>query len=519
MATLLQDILTESAARWPDRVALRDQGRELGYRELDRLSNQLARALGSAGVEPGDRVGIYLNKSAASILSIFGILKSGAVFVPLDPNAPAARLSYIVQDCGIRVLVSSSSRSDGISALHQAGSSLDRVILTDPETQPLPVAAIPWTRVRAEEDGPLPTTARATDLAYLLYTSGSTGAPKGVMVTHRNVFTFIDWCATEFRLTPEDRVTSAAPIHFDLSTFDIYVTLQAGATIVLVPEGLSIFPVQVVQLLHDERITATYLVPSQLAMMLTYGQLREFNLGSLRLVLFAGEVFPLKYLREAVAAVPRAAWYNLYGPTETNVVTWYRVQPGDLAPARTEPVPIGRAIDQVEVFAIDEQGNRVTAANVEGELHVRGPCVAPGYWGQPEKSARNFGPGEQYATGDVVTLDPDGINWRFVGRRDHMVKSRGYRIELGEIEAALLRHAEVREAVVVAVPDELVGNRLHAFVVPAGEGTPSAEELRGWCSRQLPSYMVPERIELRSDLPRTSTGKVNRQLLAKAARA
>jgi amino acid adenylation domain-containing protein len=526
LAFLLHHLLSESAARWPYKQAVRDQGTGLTYGELDRLTNQLAAALRSAGVRRGDRVGIYVHKSLASVVSIFGILKAGGVYVPLDPNAPAGRLAYITRNCDIRVLLTASDKTDGVRVLYEAGTPLTTVVLTDDKIRPAAVpqakALITWDQVVVQDARPLPSLGTIeTDLAYILYTSGSTGEPKGVMIAHRTIFTFISWCYEIFQLTPDDRVTSHAPLHFDLSTFDIYVTIKAGATVILVPEKLSIFPVQFVQLLQQERITVTYLVPSILSMIVNYGQLESHDLSALRLILFAGEIFPIKYLRRLVAAIPQAHYYNLYGPTETNVCTYYKVQPGDLAAERAQPVPIGVPCANIEVFAVDDEGGRVTQPGREGELWVRGSCVAQGYWADPEKTARNFvrNPYQPYfdevayRTGDIVVLDEDGLNWRYVGRRDHMIKSRGYRIELGEIEATLYTHAGVKEAAVVAIPDELIGNRLKAFIVPI-EDALSVKELRAYCSTHLPGYMVPESIEFRPELPKTSSGKVNRPLLA-----
>jgi acyl-coenzyme A synthetase/AMP-(fatty) acid ligase len=341
------------------------------------------------------------------------------------------------------------------------------------------------------------------------------------MISHRTIFTFIDWCSETFDIGPDDRVTSHAPLHFDLSTFDIFVTIRAGATVCLIPEKLSVFPINLVRFLQDERITVTYMVPSIYSLMVNFGKLDGFDLSRLRLIVFAGEVFPIKYLRRLAEAVPHADYYNLYGPTETNVCTYYKVAPADLAPERTEPVPIGRACENMEVFALDEAGHRVTEPGVEGELWARGGCVALGYWGDPEKTSVNFvrNPIEPhfeemaYRTGDLVTLAEDRQNWLFVGRRDHMIKSRGYRIELGEIEAALYAHADVKEAVVVAVPDELIGNRLKAYVVPVAAERLTIPDLKTFCAQKLPAYMVPEFFEFRDSLPKTSTGKVNRREL------
>jgi acyl-CoA synthetase (AMP-forming)/AMP-acid ligase II len=327
-------------------------------------------------------------------------------------------------------------------------------------------------------------------------------------------------------VTQADRVTSHAPLHFDLSTFDIFVSIKGAATVVLVPEKLSIFPVRLVRLLQDERITITYLVPSILSLMVNYGELGRHDLSALRTILFAGEVFPIKYLRQLVGAIPHSDYYNLYGPTETNVCTYYRVQPKDLSPDCTQPVPIGVACENLEVFAVDEEGQLVNEVGKEGELWVRGSVVAQGYWGDPEKTARGFvhnlfQPHFQevaYRTGDIVTLDPDGTNWRYVGRRDHMVKSRGYRIELGEIEAALYGCEGVKEAAVVAIPDDLIGNRLAAFIVPLEEKNLTIKDLQAYCGERLPRYMIPESIEFRSTLPKTSTGKIDRPMLVRESR-
>jgi acyl-coenzyme A synthetase/AMP-(fatty) acid ligase len=221
-------------------------------------------------------------------------------------------------------------------------------------------------------------------------------------------------------------------------------------------------------------------------------------------------------------AIPGAAYYNFYGPTETNVITYYRVPPldGD----RTAPIPIGVPCANIEVFALTDEGGTVSRPGEVGELYARGPCVAQGYWGDAEKTQRNFVENPRprgfhevaYRTGDIVTLDDAG-NYLFLGRRDDMVKSRGYRIELGEVESALYRHAGVREAAVVAVPDSAIGNRLVAFVVAEDGRGISATELQDFCTETIPRYMVPETIEFRESLPKTSTGKVDKVTLARTA--
>lgn len=530
MAFLLHHLLMDSARLHPDKEAVRFEGQFLTYRQLDQMTNQVARMLGGLGVKRGDRVGIYVHKSLASAISVFGIMKAGGVYVPLDPNAPAKRLAYIARNCDIQALLTSTEQLPNLSQFFEEGTPIKNILLSDdlkPVSTEFPdgVRVVPWADIQQQPKGaPEASEAIETDLAYILYTSGSTGDPKGVMISHRTIFTFINWCSDTFQITSEDRITSHAPLHFDLSTFDLYVTIKAGATVVLVPEKLSVFPVRLVQLLQEEHITVTYLVPSILSMMVNYGKLYAHDLSRLRLILFAGEVFPIKYLRDLVSAIPHAEYYNLYGPTETNVCTYYKVQPSDLEPERTQPVPIGKACENMEVFAVGDDGQLVSEVGKEGELWARGSCVAQGYWGDPEKTARNFVRNIHqpyyeevaYRTGDIVTLHEDGINWIYIGRRDHMIKSRGYRIELGEIEAAFYGHKGVKEVAVVAIPDEMVGNRIKAFVVPMDHNGLTVKELETHAAQKLPRYMVPESIEFRDELPKTSTGKINRPLLVKS---
>jgi amino acid adenylation domain-containing protein len=356
-----------------------------------------------------------------------------------------------------------------------------------------------------------------TDPAYLLYTSGSTGKPKGVIITHRNALTFVDWGVATFGITTDDRLSNHAPLHFDLSVFDIYAALQCGATVVMVPDQIALFPGELARWIRDRNISVWYSVPSALVRMLLHGGMRQVSYPRLRILLFAGEVFPMKFLRDVMHLLPHTRFANLYGPTETNVCTYY-VVPHDLDPDATA-IPVGAACANTEVFAVDEN-DRIVEAGQEGELVVRGPAVMAGYWDLPERTSQSLVRNrlqeafedKLYRTGDIVRQSPDG-NYVFVGRRDHMVKSRGYRIELGEIEQVLLRHDDVREAVVIPLPDEEVGARLMAFAHPHPDRTVGAEELRAFCLVHLPHYMVPEAFFVREELPKTSTGKTDRQAL------
>ncbi|HEY6495106.1 MAG TPA: amino acid adenylation domain-containing protein [Trebonia sp.] len=531
MAYLLQHLLADSAARTPEQPAVAVGERFLTYAELDGLSNQVARALLARGVAPGDRVGILAPKSAASLVAQYGVLKAGAAYVPLDPKSPATRLATIMNDSGICVVLadqatarSAAAMAESVPALHTvivAGPHWGKEAKAEPEAGLAPPgpAIVGWDDVLAEPaEAPGIDQAIDTDLAYILYTSGSTGTPKGVMISHRASLTFVEWSAACTGLGEQDRVSSPAPLHFDLSVFDVFASCLAGACMVVVPEMMSIFPARLAQWLERERISVWYSVPSVLTMLVTRGNLAGFDLSGLRAVIFAGEVFPAKYLTQLMAQVPGARYLNWYGPTETNVCTWYEVPPGA---ELTAPVPIGKACANTDVFAVTADGSRVSKPGEEGELLARGSGLMSGYWANSEKTgsvlvSNPFQAGydeRAYRTGDLVTLDDDG-NFVYVGRRDGMVKTRGYRVELGEVEAALYAHPAISEAAVLPVPDELLGSRLRAVICADGPDGLTREEVLDHCRRRLPGYMVPDVVEFCEALPRTSTGKVDRVRLA-----
>jgi amino acid adenylation domain-containing protein len=529
MAYLLQRLLTEAVVRQPQRPAVASDGCLLTYQELDRLSNKMARALLRLGVTPGDRVGILAPKSAAAVIGIYGTLKAGACYVPLDPKAPAGRLSHIVRDSGAAVIVADEARTSQATILAGAVPRSAGVVVASVPGRPgheeavvdpaQGAAIVPWTAVTGESGEPMAEErAIETDLAYILYTSGSTGTPKGVMISHRNSLTFVEWAAAAAGLSDQDRVCSPAPLHFDLSVFDIFAACAAAACLTVLPDGAATFPVSIARWLEAERISVWYSVPSVLTLLACYGSLQQFDLSSLRTVIFAGEVFPPKHLARLMAEVPHSRYLNWYGPTETNVCTAFEV-PATWADA--QPPPIGKACANTEVFAVTSEGQRVSGPGEVGELYVRGPSLMRGYWGQPGKTSealvRNPFRAESgelvYRTGDLVTLDQAG-NYAYLGRRDSMVKIRGYRIELGEVEATLYRHPAIREAAVLPVPDELLGNRLRAVVAADGAGNLTREDVLDHCRRWLPGYMVPDIIEFREEMPRTSTGKVDRAGLA-----
>jgi len=518
MADLLTQLLAKSAARYPERTAVWARGRCLTYQELEQRSNQLANLLCERGVQSGDRIGLYFRKSVESVVSMFGALKAGAIYVPLDLQQPVARTAAIIGNCAVKCLITGSDRLKSLNsaAMH----SVEFSIITDDgcSSQP-PSNVFPWGALSSfsASQAPEHRAPKTTDLAYILYTSGSTGEPKGVMLSHQNALTFIEWCADVFQIRSEDHLSSHAPLHFDLSVFDVYNAIEAGAAVHMIPDNLLPFPAGLAEFMEKHAISVWYSVPSALVYLVLHGNLQTRDLRRLRLILFAGEVFPMKYLRQLANLLPNAELYNLYGPTETNVCTYYRVDRSRLA--TMERLPIGRACAHIQVFAANEHGGIIHPGQT-GELYVRGLSVTRGYWGRSETHEmvvpKCFQPpfeGKLYRTGDLVVLREDG-DYDFIGRCDCQIKSRGYRIELGEIEAAILSQPAVREAAAIALPDDEIGARIKAVVALHKGCSLTAMDIQQHCASRVPKYMIPEMIEFRGNLPRTSTGKIDRVQLA-----
>lgn len=521
MAYLLHQLLTETGRRAPEAEAVRLLDRAITYRELDHLSNQIAHLLIANGIARGDRVGLYLHKSPEAIAAIFGVMKSGACYVPVDANAPGMRLQEIGRQCSFRALITSNVLYQKLDESFHSDCPMNALLFVDEApSRSLPVSVFTFTEHLPQQSANEPRVpAIDHDLAYILFTSGSTGVPKGVMLSHLNALTFVNWACETFAVTARDRLSQHAPFNFDLSVFDIFVAAKAGAALSLVPEGLSVFPLQLSQFIQDQKITIWYSVPMVLTLLHQRGRLEERDLSSLRWVLFAGEVFPTKHLRALMEKLPGKRYANLYGPTETNVCAWYEVD-APLAPEEMAPIPIGKACANTDLIPINTKGERVLGPGEEGLLYARGSTVMQGYYGRPEATAASFmshpfaaGREEKlYCTGDWVTIDEKG-NYLFVGRKDHMIKTRGYRVELGEIEAVIVSHPAVDEAVAVPVPDEAIGNTIHAVVTLADSKSLEVARLKQHCAEKLPAYMVPEKIQFRDSLPRTDNGKIDRRRL------
>lgn len=484
----LHRLVSDAAARNPGRTAVRGPDGTATYGELDVLADALALKLRSVDVEPGDRVGLWLDKSVVTVAAMQACLRLGAAYVPIDPLSPSARANTIAADAQTRAIITDPDRAQ----------SLERPVLA------LAQGEQTW-RAELEHADRLPDHARpaAHDLAYILYTSGSTGSPKGVCISHLNALAFIKWAVRELDLNEDDRLSSHAPFHFDLSVLDLYGAFAVGASVSLLAESSARIPGLLVDYGHREQISVWYSVPSALMLMMQRGGLFERPDWQPRVVCFAGESFPISHLRKLRDHWTEARLFNLYGPTETNVCTYYEVTE-QISPDRALPVPIGRACSGDEVWLETESGGRAEVGE-SGELIVDGPTVMLGYWGKPPHT----GP---YRTGDFARVEPDG-NLLFLGRRDHMVKVRGHRVELEEIEAVLGAHDGVQDVAVVTT-GEGINTELVAFIVPQGDRCPSLLALKRQCASRLPHYMIIDRVLEVHALERTRNGKVDRKALA-----
>jgi len=483
---LLHHWLRRTSERHPTCAAILEDERVTTFSRLLEDAESLSHALTKRGLSKGDRVALVLPKSSEAITSLFAVLMAGAIYVPIQPRWPAEKIQSTIDDCTPRFTIKASENS---------------LVIVDCANG----EQLSWREMLAASHGACPEPDIAPDdPAFILFTSGSTGKPKGVVISHRAVGAFVKWSAEEFQLRREDRIACPSPLSFDLSTFDVFNMALIGATCVLVPDQVVWMPRFLTQFVREQRITVWYSVPSILAGMLNEGGFTRGKYPDLRVILFAGEVFAGRNLAKMQAVTPHAVCANLYGPTETNVITWYRV-PSGFEPSK--PIPIGKACPYAEVMMDSSSG----------ELLANGESLMSGYWNRPQETEQafvNVSGKRFYCTGDRVSLTDSG-DYVYLDRLDRQVKRRGFRIELGEIEAALLRHAEVLEAAVIASHDPEAQTMIAAFVRRCPESTLSLIDVKTFCAQFLPSYSMPDRVLFVEAMPKGARGKIDYAALKK----
>jgi len=493
-SSTIAELFAAQAARTPDAVAVIAQGRTLTYRELDESANRLARRLQNLGVKPDTLVGVAMGRSETLVVSMLGILKAGGAYVPLDPTYPPDRLSLVIEDSQMPVLLTTAA-----SRAHLPPAAAGVTILDAEDTV-----------FERESAKAVVSQATPTNFAYVIYTSGSTGKPKGVMVENRNVVNFF---------TGMDRAIGCAPgvwlaitsVSFDISVLELLWTLTRGCTVVVHgDEGSATIADEITRY----RVTHLQMTPS-LARMLTLDPRAYSALGSLKQMLLGGEAVPAALIHH-LRQVFKGEIHNMYGPTETTIwSTTCRVEDRDTS------VSIGRPIANTQIYILDPDFNPVPVGEI-GELFISGDGLARGYWRRPELTAERFmtipglGPDRIYRTGDLARFLPDG-NIHFLGRADYQIKLRGHRIEPGEIESVLEKFPGVRQAAVVLREDREGDKRLVAYLVAETAGSAAAlraaGDLRAAAGAKLPDFMVPSAFVFLNELPLTGNGKIDRKAL------
>jgi len=520
MPEFLSDWVAEQAARRPDAVAVAGDGRTLTYAELETQSSRLAGLLEAELCRRGDRVCLLMPKSPEAIVAILGIYKTGAIYVPLDPSSPAARLEKIVASCAPRWIL----------AAGPVGAVLDELVVRRPGGAAISVGRLdgpPQSRggvgprftaddLRAAPDRSSGRRRDRRDPAHILFTSGSTGTPKGVVITHASVIRFVEWATRHFGMGPSDRVSCHPPLHFDLSVFDIFGAFAAGAQLHLVPARINLLPNLLADFIRDRGLTQWFSVPSVLAYMAKFGVVGQDDFPALRRLLWCGEVFPTPALIHWMKRLPHVRFTNLYGPTETTIASSSYTVPA-CPKDGTQPIPIGTACDGEELLILEEDLKPVPDGH-PGDLYIRGAGLSPGYWNDPDRTnevfladPRGAGPSARiYRTGDRALRGEDGQVY-FLGRSDTQIKSRGYRIELGEIESCLGSLASIRECAVVGIPTGgFEGTMICCAYAPAPGPDLTAAALRQSLGRLLPAHMLPSRWMALDRLPRNVNGKIDR---------
>lgn len=491
----LPDLIEAQAVRTPDAVAVEDGETRLTYRELNRKANQVARILQGHGIRPGVIVGVCLPRTVDLLVGLLGILKAGGAYVPLEAELPSSRLAYILEDAGPLVVLSDRSL-------------LDRL----PPTLAYVMCMDDLTGWECEPEHNLDRTLHPTDLAYILYTSGTTGRPKGVAVMHAALVNFLTAMSQAPGMTSADTLLAVTTLAFDIAGLELYLPLLVGGRLVVADRETARDGQQLIERLRTSGATLLQGTPATWRMLFESGWQ-----GDSRLTALCGGEALSKELAQTLHGCTKSAW-NLYGPTETTIwsSSWL-IQP------ESDVIPLGQPIANTQLYVLDRWLNLVPPG-VAGELYIGGAGLARGYWNQPVLTAERFVPdawsgiagARLYRTGDWCRLWADG-KLEYLGRRDHQIKLRGYRIELREIEAVLALHPDVRETVVVAYPADSGDTRLVAYLATHDNGATLTDSIRAFMKDRLPGYMLPEAVVVLEALPRTPSGKVDRAALPRAA--
>lgn len=509
---LLTQSIFNAADRYPDHDAFRCGKAALTYTQLSTKINQLAGTLTGLGVQPGDRVGVFLNRCLDTAVAIYGIMNAGAIYVPIDPNLPEERVRFLLNDCQIAHLVSNKTQRRKLAIFNEQPAPLKSIIGLDTDWK---IKTTSWEEVYQMPDREPGVKMLEKDPAYILYTSGSTGKPKGILHTHYSGLSYAKLSAHQYQLSHHDIVGNHAPIFFDISTFGYFSAPLVGATTVIASDAHVMMPASMAQLIEQEKISVWYSVPLALIQMLQTGTIDQRDYSHLRCLLYAGEPFPVKHLRTLMQKLPHTIINNVYGPTEVNQCTHYRIP--EIPAEDQASIPLGQVWGNTEMLIVDDNDQPV-AKGESGELLIRSATRMKGYWNKPERTTQSLykrtgkaGLEEVfYRTGDLVTLN-EKEELLFLGRKDRQVKVRGFRIELDDVEAAVIMHEAVDEAAVFASRGADDINVIHLAIKV--KNALEEKDLLTFLKTKIPAYALPHTMTFLDDLPRTPNGKINRVAL------
>jgi amino acid adenylation domain-containing protein len=518
---LLNEFLETSAKLFPDKEALVCNGRRFTYREIESSANLLANALSGDMLLKQDRAAVYLDNSPESVVSVFGILKAGGVFVVVNPQVKSKKLEYILNDCQVKVLITDLKHLQAISDILPNCPGLKRILVTDhsDERTVLPAVAscqvLSYPKLLAAGSDKCPEKKVIDiDLASLIYTSGSTGNPKGVMLTHLNMVSAANSITEYLGNTQEDIILSCLPLSFDYGLYQVLMAFKFGGKVIL--EKAFVYPYKVIDIIIKERVTGFPLVPTMAALLLQLKNLDKYDFSSLRYITNTAQALAPKHIVQMLKLFPDVNIFSMYGLTECKRVSY--MPPSDLA---RKPSSVGKAMPNTEVYIVDDNGRKINDPGVTGELVVRGASVMKGYWNLPEETDKRLKPGpipneKLLYTGDYFKMDAEGYLY-FISRKDDIIKTAGERVSPKEVENVLYEMDEVLEAAVVSVPDEVLGQAIKAVVVLKEGCSLQEKDIQQHCARNLEPFMIPKFIEFHQSLPKTLTGKIRKTGLNSAA--
>jgi amino acid adenylation domain-containing protein len=508
----VERFLEASAARLPAKTALVAGGRRISYAELDRDASRFAAGLVALGFQRGDRAVVFMDNAWEAVVSIFGILKAGGVFSPVNASTKADKLAYILGNCRASALITQNRLAAVARDAVAASPSVTITVMANAEAGACVAGAERFEALSGGDYGDGPTRAAGIeiDLAMLVYTSGSTGFPKGVMMTHQNVVAAATSITTYLDNTCDDIILNALPISFDYGLYQVLMAIKLGATLIL--EKSFTFPAAIFKRVVEEQVTGLPLVPTMAAIVLQMRDLKPGDYPSLRYITNTAAALPPAHIQRLRELFPSATVFSMYGLTECKRCTW-------LPPAELDrrAGSVGIAIPGTEAYVVDDAGQKV-GAEVVGELVIRGPHVMKGYWENEEATNKALRAGpypweKVLYTGDLFRTDAEGFLY-FVGRKDDIIKTKGEKVSPKEVENVLYALPGIREAAVIGVPDAIQGEALRAVIALEPGSSIGEADIARHCARHLEDFMVPRQFDFRDDLPKTDTGKISRRLVS-----